>query len=60
MKTQGNKRNFSIIFKEVDKLSIEPDLMMSGPEITEYDEIRVLSEILLDTQPSPCIYYTGD
>jgi hypothetical protein len=60
MNTSSDKCNVSIIFKEVDRLSIEPDLMMTEADLTEYDEIRVLGEILRDTQSPSTFYYTGD
>jgi hypothetical protein len=60
MNTTSDKCDLSIVFKEVDRLSIDPDLMMSDIDIAEYDEIRVLGEILLKTQSLPATYYTGD
>ena len=60
MNTTSEKCDLSIVFKEVNRLSKEPDLVMTGTEIKEYEEIRVLGEILLDTQSPPSMYYTGN
>jgi hypothetical protein len=59
MNTTSEKSDLSIVLKEVDRLSREPDLMMTGAEITEYEEIRILGEIVLETQSPNSIYYTG-
>jgi hypothetical protein len=59
MDTTRGKSDLSIVLKEVDRLSKEPDLMMTGAEMVEYEELRVLGEILLKTQSPPSIYYTG-
>jgi hypothetical protein len=60
MNTTSEKCDLSIVFKEVNRLSKEPDLVMTGTEIKEYEEIRILGEILLDTQSPPSMYYTGN
>ncbi len=59
MNTTSERSDLSIVIKEVDRLSREPDLIMTDAEITEYEEIRVLGEILLKTQSPLSTYYTG-
>lgn len=60
MNTVDKKCDMSIIFNEVDRLSTEPEFIMTDSDMLEYDEIRVLGQILQETQPPQLMYYTGD
>ena len=60
MSTPCKESDLSIIFKEVDRLSSDTDLAMTKAELSEYEEIRILGEILLQTDPKPVLYFTGN
>ncbi len=51
--------NISIIFKEVERLSGEPGLMLTDDEIKDYEEIRILREIVIDIGSPKSIHYTA-
>jgi len=51
--------NFSIIFEELDKLAEEPELRLEAEELKEYEEIRVLREIVLEMQAPVQTYVTS-
>jgi hypothetical protein len=59
MNTTSEKNDLSLVLKEVARLSEEPDLMLTGDEIKEYDEIKILGEILNEIQSPQLAYYTG-
>lgn len=54
-----NEYKFSIIFEELDKLSNEPENRITADEIKEYEEIRVLREIVLEMQTPAQTYFTS-
>jgi len=54
-----NHYNFSIIFEELDKLSEEPELRLEAEELKEYEEIRILREIVLEMQAPVQTYLTS-
>ncbi len=41
---------FSIIFEELDRLSVEPEIWFEADDIEEYEEIRALRKIVLEMQ----------
>lgn len=41
---------FSIIFEELDRMSMEPEIQFNAGEFEEYEEIRALREIVLELQ----------
>lgn len=41
---------FSIIFKELDRLSVEPEIRFEADDVEEYEEIRALRKIVLEMQ----------
>ena len=50
---------FSIIFDELAKQSDQPEVQIAADEFQEYDEIRALREIVLDTQTPDESYVTS-
>jgi len=59
MNTTSEKSDLSLVLKEVARLSKEPDLMLTCDEVKEYNEIKILGEILHEIQSPPLAYYTG-
>lgn len=51
--------NFSIIFKELDKISKDPTSHITKDETKEYEEIRKLREIVLEIQSQPKTYFSS-
>lgn len=49
----------SIIFKEMERLSAEPGLLLTDDEIKEYEEVRILMEIVLEIESPKTICYTA-
>jgi hypothetical protein len=58
MRMKIEKSELSVILKEIDRLSEEPDLMLTSDEIKDYEEIRVLGEIIFEMQSPKLIFYT--
>ena len=54
-----NEYKFSIIFEELEKLSKEPENRITADEIKEYEEIRVLREIVLEMHTPAQTYFTS-
>jgi hypothetical protein len=52
------KCDISIVFDEVERLSKEPGLLLTKDEIRDYEEIRILREIVLEMESPKSIYYT--
>jgi hypothetical protein len=52
------KRDVSIILEEIERLSREPGLLLTNDEIKDYEEIRILREIVLDIESPKTIHYT--
>ncbi len=50
---------YSVIFKELDKLAEEPGTLLSDNEIQEYNEIRILREIVQKIQTPEQNYLTS-
>jgi hypothetical protein len=59
MVTAEEKSGISIVFKEVERLSREPGLFLTDDEIKDYEEIRILREIVLDIGSPKSIHYTS-
>lgn len=55
----GKQYEFSIILEELDRLSQEPEARLPADELREYDEIRALREIVLETQSPEETYFTS-
>jgi hypothetical protein len=52
--------NFSVIFKHIEQLSREePGIQLTGDELKEFEEIRVLREIVLEIQTPEQNYFTS-
>jgi len=51
--------DFSIVFEQLDKLADEPDTRLTADEPDEYEEMRVLREIVLDIQAPERSYVTS-
>ena len=50
---------YAVVFEELDMLSKEADSHLEADELSEYDDIRELREIVLETQEPPQVYYTS-
>jgi hypothetical protein len=59
MNAKDERKNLSIVLKEVDRLSKEPDLKLTIDEAKDYKEIRILGEILTEMHSPELTYYTG-
>jgi len=59
MVATGKENDLSIIFKEVQRLSEEPGLLLTKDEIKDYEEIRILREIVLEIESPKSIHYTS-
>ena len=51
--------NFSIIFKELDKITKDLISQITKDEIKEYEEIQKLREIVLEIQSQPKTYFSS-
>ena len=53
------QHRFSIIFEELDRLSLEPEIRFEAGELEEYEEIRALRKIVLEMQKPVQTYFTS-
>jgi hypothetical protein len=51
--------DFTIIFNELDRISKEPNVLLTNEDIMENEEIRILREIVIEIQAPKMLYYTG-
>ena len=54
-----NQYNFTIIYKELERLSKEPEIELAFNDMKEHEEIRALREIALEIQTAPQIYFAS-
>lgn len=53
------QHKFSIIFEELDRLSVEPEFQFESGELDEYEEIQALRKIVLEMQTPLQTYFTS-
>jgi len=53
------KYDFSIIYEELDRLSEESKLSISDNELIEYEEIRILGDIVIEMNSPDVNYFTS-
>lgn len=53
------QHRFSIIFEELDRLSVEPEILFEPGELEEYEEIQALRKIVLEMQTPVQTYFTS-
>jgi hypothetical protein len=53
------QHRFSIIFEELDRLSVEPEIRFEPDELEEYEEIQALRKIVLEMQTPVQTYFTS-
>lgn len=56
---QETEYRFKIIYEELDKLSEEAKMSPEANELSEYEEIRALRDIVLDVEDIPLSYATS-
>ncbi|CAD6492890.1 MAG: hypothetical protein DIAAKJNI_00407 [Candidatus Argoarchaeum ethanivorans] len=53
------QHRFSIIFEELDRLSVEPEIRFESGELEEYEEIQALRKIVLEMQNPVQTYFAS-
>jgi len=53
------QHRFSIVFEELDRLSVEPEFRFESGELEEYEEIQALRKIVLEVQTPVQTYFTS-
>ena len=53
------QHRFSIIFEELDRLSVEPEIRFESGELEEYEEIQALRKIVLEMQTPVQTYFAS-